>query len=330
MDIIKVDHLSKTYEYYNKQVGLKGSIHNFFHRETLYKKAVKDISFKVSQGEIVGFLGPNGAGKTTTLKMLSGILCPTSGEIDILGYKPFDRKNELKTQFAIVMGQKSQIWWDLPPVESFDLIRTIYKLDMNTYKKNLDELVETMGVSHLISVPTRNLSLGERMKMELIAALIYQPKILFLDEPTIGLDFMSRKNIYKFIQEYNKKKKTTIMLTSHYMSDIEALCDRIIIINKGKILFDDSLNKIKELNLNEKIVKIKCEDEKRLEVFSQFGTQIGKSETELALRVDTQKLGEVANLAYSQNGIDLTIEELPIEDIIEKFFYVNGDKENNE
>jgi ABC-2 type transport system ATP-binding protein len=326
MEIIKVSDLSKTYKSYCKEVGLKGSIQNFFHRKIIYKEAVKSINFSISEGEVVGFLGSNGSGKTTTLKMLSGILYPTSGSAEVLGYTPWERKNDFKRQFAIVMGQKSQIWWDLPPIESFDLIRTIYKLNINTYNRNLEELIYIMGVENMVNTPTRNLSLGERMKMELIAALLHQPKVLFLDEPTIGLDFISRKNIQQFIKVYNKKKKTTIILTSHYMSDIEVLCDRLVIINKGEIMFDGSLEDIKKENLNEKLVKIKHESIQQADVFQKFGLQVSQTELETVLRVNAKRIGEIMNLAYNElSGIDLSIEEIPMEHIVEKFYSMNGE-----
>jgi len=241
MQIIKVDNLKKHYDYYQKDQGLKNSIKNVIKRKKLKKEAVNGISFNVDAGEIVGFIGPNGAGKTTTLKMLSGILFPTSGTANVGGFTPWERRKAFKMGFSIVMGQKSQLNWDLPAVESFNLNRCIYEVDDISYKKTVGELTELLGVVPLLKTQVRRLSLGERMKMELIAALVHRPKIIFLDEPTIGLDFVSQKTIREFIRSYNEQTGATILLTSHYMNDIESLCKRAIIINEGHIAFDGNL-----------------------------------------------------------------------------------------
>lgn len=247
-NIITVEHLKKDFTYYKKEDGLKGSLKNVFKREMLTKEAVNDISFSVETGEIVGLLGPNGAGKTTTLKMLSGILCPTSGNIQVDGFTPWERKDEFKRRFAIVMGQKNQLWWDLPAIETFYLNKCIYDVPDDVYKKRVEELSDLLEVKELLQIQARRLSLGERMKMEILAALIHDPDILFLDEPTIGLDIISQQKIREFLKVINEEKKTTIILTSHYMGDVEALCKRAVIINHGKLVFDGKLD---DLNVTE-------------------------------------------------------------------------------
>jgi ABC-2 type transport system ATP-binding protein len=249
--MIKVDNLYKIYTYKKKDLGLKGSLKNFVHNKRQEKIAVNKISFQIDDGEIVGFLGPNGAGKTTTLKMLSGIMFPTDGYAEVSGYVPWEGKNEFKRNISIVLGQKNQLWWDLPANESLYLNKCIYNISDNDYHKTLDELSELLDVKELLDVQVRNLSLGERMKMELLAALIHKPKVIFLDEPTIGLDIIAQKNIRDFLKYYNMQEKITIMLTSHYLEDIEALCQRTIVINNGSLVYDgkdipleDSLEKL--------------------------------------------------------------------------------------
>ena len=236
MAVIRVEHLKKEFEYYKKGTGLQGSLHNLFHREMLKKEAVKDISFSVERGEMIGLLGPNGAGKTTTLKMLSGILFPTAGEVEIDGYIPWERKNAFKRRFSIVMGQKNQLWWDLPASDSFYLNKCIFDVPDGEYRRTVEELSELLDVKDLMNVQVRRLSLGERMKMEILAALIHRPDILFLDEPTIGLDILSQQKIRDFLKTYNEQTKTTVILTSHYMRDIEELCRRAVIINQGQLV----------------------------------------------------------------------------------------------
>lgn len=245
MGIIEVSNLTKEFTYYKKEEGLKNSFKNLVARKKLIKVAVDDLSFNIERGEMVGFLGANGAGKTTTLKMLSGILYPTSGSIDVGGFTPFERKIEFKKRFTIVMGQKSQLWWDLPAVESLKLNQYIYGINEKQYKQTVDELVELLDVKEMMNIQVRRLSLGERMKFELINSLVHKPEIIFLDEPTIGLDIISQKAVRKFLKRYNEITNTTILLTSHYMQDIEALCKRAIVINKGKLVYNGNLAKSK-------------------------------------------------------------------------------------
>ena len=271
MGIINVDCIVKNFSYYKKDIGLKSSIRNLFHREELIKEAVKGISFEVQEGEIVGFLGPNGAGKTTTLKMLSGILFPTGGTATVMGYVPWERKNEFKKSFSIVMGQKSQLWWDLPANESLYLNKHIYEIPDAQYNRTIEELSELLDVKDLLKVQVRRLSLGERMKMELIASLIHKPRVMFLDEPTIGLDIISQKRIRDFIKYYNQETKTTVILTSHYMNDIEDLCKRTIIINEGRVVYDGELASVNGIFSGKKIIKIQLSDKVELDVLNSFG-----------------------------------------------------------
>ncbi|OGD10261.1 ABC transporter, partial [Candidatus Amesbacteria bacterium RIFOXYB1_FULL_44_23] len=244
MSQISVSGLKKYYKVHQKEPGLSGSIKSLFNRKYYDVKAVDDVSFEIAEGELVGFIGPNGAGKTTTLKVLSGLLYPTSGLVSVLGYTPWDRKPAFQKQFSLVMGQKNQLWWDLPAIESFILNKEIYEVPDDKYKKTLDELVELLEVGEFLKVQVRKLSLGQRMKMELIAALIHSPKILFLDEPTIGLDVVMQKKMRDFIKQYNRKYQSTIILTSHYMDDVKELCERVVIIDHGKLIFDGKLNDI--------------------------------------------------------------------------------------
>ena len=256
MPIIEVKNLTKKYEYYKKAPGLLASMKSLFHREKLYTEAVKNISFTVEEGELVGFLGPNGAGKTTTLKMLSGILYPTSGEAKVLGHVPWKREKKYQKQFAIVMGQKNQLWWDLPAMDSFILNKEIYEVPDAQFKKTVDGLAELLEIKDILDVQVRKLSLGQRMKCELIAALLHQPKVLFLDEPTIGLDVVSQQKMREFIKTYNEQKKTTILLTSHYMEDVKALCKRVIIIDHGEIRYDGALSALIDKYVDHKVITV--------------------------------------------------------------------------
>ncbi|MDR2932695.1 MAG: ATP-binding cassette domain-containing protein [Oscillospiraceae bacterium] len=239
--MIHVDNLSKTFTYYEKEAGMKGSLKNLFKRKTLKKEAVKSLSFHIDKGEIVGFIGPNGAGKTTTLKMLSGILYPTGGTATVGGYVPWAREKKYKTMFSIVMGQKSQLWMDLPASDSLLLNKAIYEISDADYNQTVGELVDLLDLGELMKIQVRRLSLGERMKFELLASLLHRPRVIFLDEPTIGLDVLSQKNVRSFLSQYNKKYEATMILTSHYTKDLEALCNRAILINGGEALFDGAL-----------------------------------------------------------------------------------------
>jgi len=235
MPTIEVKGLTKVYRVYRKREGLLASLAGLFHREYHEVRAVDGVSFTIEEGEMVAFLGPNGAGKTTTLKLLSGLIFPTSGDARVLGYVPWKRENAYRRRFSLVMGQKNQLWWDLPAQESFRLHKEIYRIDSQAFQRRLDELTELLEVRHLVGQPVRELSLGERMRMELIAALLHSPQVLLLDEPTIGLDVVSQRKVQNFLKYYQAERKITVLLTSHYMKDVEALCERAIIINHGQI-----------------------------------------------------------------------------------------------
>lgn len=314
-DIITVKNLSKQFIYYKKEAGLKNSVKELFFRKKLIRDAVKDISFQIEEGEVVGFLGANGAGKTTTLKVLSGILYPTKGDISVMGYKPWERKKEFKRQFSIVMGQKNQLWWDLPANESLELNRCIYEIDKKAYEEIVGYLTELLEVKDLLKVQVRRLSLGERMKMELIASLIHKPKVLFLDEPTIGLDIISQRNIRRFISEYNKEFKTTILLTSHYMNDIENLCKRTIILNQGGIVYDGELRKINSVMGQNKLLKIQLETEISQQELSKYGTIVAQENLNFTLQVNKEEVKACAMAILRDLPVkDFNVEDIPIEE----------------
>ncbi|HWA24441.1 MAG TPA: ABC transporter ATP-binding protein, partial [Lacunisphaera sp.] len=239
--MIEVENLTRVFRTYKKQPGFWGGVKGLVKREFEETRAADAVSFSIKEGELVGFLGPNGAGKTTTLKMLSGLIYPTSGKARVAGFDPSKRENAYRRLFALVLGQKNQLWWDLPAIESFTLLRAIYGLPPADFKATLDELVALLGIGGKLNVMVRELSLGERMKMELIAALLHRPRVLFLDEPTIGLDVVSQKAVRGFLRDYNRKHRTTILLTSHYMADISTLCERVIVIDHGKKIYDGDL-----------------------------------------------------------------------------------------
>ncbi len=256
MNIIEVDSLTKMYRVHQKSAGLRGSIHGLFKRKYVTVEAVNGISFQVEAGERVGLIGRNGAGKTTTMKMLSGLLYPDSGKAQVMGYTPWERKRGYLAQIALLMGQKGQLLWDIPAYDSFKLNKEIYFLKEEQFQKTLKELAEILEVEHLLHIPVRNLSLGERMKMEIIAAMLHAPQILFLDEPTIGLDITTQKSLRRFLLEQNRKRGTTMLLTSHYMGDIVSLCSRIILIEQGSILFDGGIEEIRSIDEDQPIEDI--------------------------------------------------------------------------
>src|SRR5947207_4840729 len=259
MPAIEVSNLSKAFRTYKKQPGFGGAIRGLLRRQYEQTLAVQEVSFAIEPGELVGFLGPNGAGKTTTLKMLAGLLYPTSGSARVLGYVPWERDDGYRRQFALLLGQKNQLWWDLPARESLELNAKIYGIPAVVLERTVAEMSELLAVRDKLNVSVRELSLGERTKMELIASLLHQPKILFLDEPTIGLDVVSQKTVREFLREHNKKEKTTILLTSHYMTDIQDLCERVIIIDRGAISFDGRLSDVVDRFADSKLVTIQCE-----------------------------------------------------------------------
>src|SRR5882762_5622459 len=287
MPAIQVNGLTKAFQTYKKQPGFKGAIRGLFHRQYEQTFAVKDVSFQVEPGELVGFLGPNGAGKTTTLKMLAGLLYPTSGAARVLDYVPWAREDGYRRQFALLLGQKNQLWWDLPARESLELNAKIYGIPAETLERTVAEMTELLGVRDKLNVSVRELSLGERTKMELIASLLHQPKVLLLDEPTIGLDVTSQKTVREFLREHNAEHKTTILLTSHYMADIQELCERVIIIDHGTIFFDGRLEEIVDRFADSKLVTIQCEASANCSAanLAKYGEILEKTPTSVRLKV---------------------------------------------
>ena len=321
--VIEVQGLTKNFRTYKKEPGFKGAVRGLFHRRYEQTVAVNEVSFKIEEGELVGFLGPNGAGKTTTLKMLSGLLYPTNGSARVLGYVPWQRDDGYRRQFALLLGQKNQLWWDLPARESLELNAKIYGIETKAFEKRVDELTELLTVKEKLNVMVRELSLGERMKMELIAALLHQPKILFLDEPTIGLDVVSQKTVREFLREYNAKQKTTILLTSHYMTDIQELCQRVIIIDHGKIFFDGKLSEILDRFADFKIVTISWQAGISFPPvdLAKFGEVVQQSANRVQLKIKRDQVIAACKQLLDQLPVsDIDIQELPIEEVIRKIF----------
>ena len=323
--MIEVENLTRVFRTYKKQPGFWGGVKGLFKREFEETRAADGVSFSIKEGEFVGFLGPNGAGKTTTLKMLSGLIYPTSGTARVAGFDPSKRENAYRRLFALVLGQKNQLWWDLPAIESFNLIRAIYGLPADQYKTTLDELVTLLAVGPKLNVMVRELSLGERMKMELIAALLHRPRVLFLDEPTIGLDVISQKAVREFLREYNRKYRTTILLTSHYMADISQLCERVIVIDHGKKIYDGDLSRIAGAGAGKRIVKFKP----RADSGNTFGPDWKplhgeakvSAEGEVTLHVPSEHVTSVFQQILNQGAVDdITIQDVPLEDIISELF----------
>ncbi|NMC35965.1 ATP-binding cassette domain-containing protein [Candidatus Beckwithbacteria bacterium] len=321
MTAISVSHLQKTFKVHEKEPGISGSVKSLFKRKYRLVKAVDDISFSIDAGELIGFIGPNGAGKTTTLKTLSGLLYPDGGKIEVLGFTPFERKHDFLKQIALVMGQKNQLWWDLPAMESFLLNKEIYEIPEEKFKKTLNNLVDMLDVSKVLNVQVRKLSLGQRMKCELIAALLHSPKVLFLDEPTIGLDVVMQKKMRHFIKEYNETFGATIILTSHYMEDVKKLCKRIIIIDHGQIIFDGNFAEIIKKYADHKILEIFLSKEVLEADLAKFGT-VKKYRNNRAIIMAPRKqiLQTAAALLKKLPVEDINIDEPAIEDVIREIF----------
>ena len=321
MSYIVVDGISKTFKVSKRSSGMKAALKSFFKRNYEYVDAVKDISFSIEKGEIVGYIGPNGAGKSTTIKMLSGILLPTAGNIKVNGFNPFKDRKKYVSNIGVVFGQRSQLAWDIPAEDTFDLLRDIYKLDDKKYQKNKEELVKLLNIEEIIKKPVRTLSLGERMRCEICASLLHEPKILFLDEPTIGLDAVSKKIVRDFILKINKEKKVTVILTTHDMMDIDTLAKRIILIGKGKILYDGSLKKLKKEYGSYKNIIVKTDDTikdiKLKGIISKKKTDGGYN---LIIDSNLVTVSKVVNYLSKYHITDLDIDNEQIDDIILKLY----------
>jgi len=323
METIRIEGLRKTYRIYRKREGLKASIKGLFRREYRTVEAVRGIDLSVDQGEFVAFLGPNGAGKTTTLKLLSGVISPTSGTARVLGHIPWRRENAYRRRFALVMGQKNQLWWDLPAQESFRLHQQIYRIDPHDFAARRDELVDLLEVRSLLGQPVRELSLGERMKMELIAALLHSPEVLFLDEPTIGLDVVAQHNIQNFLRYYQQLKKISILLTSHYMKDVVALCNRVVIVAQGVIIHDGSLAGIVDRFSGHKVITLQFADHNLPHDLEKYGEIIEKQPPRLKLRVEKQNVTSSLGAILQRHPIeDVSVEDPPLEQVIAEMFSI--------
>jgi ABC-2 type transport system ATP-binding protein len=314
-----VSNLSRTFFVPEREAGLRASIQSLFHRKTRAVRAVDRISFAIHPGEMVGFLGPNGAGKTTTLKMLSGLLYPTSGEARVLGHVPSNRESDFLRGITLVMGNRNQLQWDLPALDSFELNRAIYRLRPDDFAAMRDELMALLDVHDIVRKPVRQLSLGERMKVEMVGSLLHRPRVLFLDEPTIGLDVTMQKRVRAFIAEYNRRYGATVLLTSHYMADVVALCRRVIVIHHGHVLFDGDLSTLSDRFAAYKTIQVELAD--GTASLDQYGEVLLREGDRVRLRVPKADVSRItARLLSEQQVSDLTIEEPPIEDVIEVAF----------
>lgn len=331
--MIKTENLSKTFRVHKKDPGLGGSLRSLFHRQYIEKHAVRNVSFEVNEGEIVGLVGANGAGKTTIVKMLAGIIHPTGGSARVLGFTPWERANQFRRQIALIMGQKAQLWWDLPAEDCFLLLKEIYQIPDALYRGTLDYLSRALEVGEQMNVQIRRLSLGERMKMELIAALLHSPRIVFLDEPTIGLDLTAQRAIREFLLRYREEHRPAMILTSHYMEDIERLCRRIIILREGEIVFDGPLERVVSDYADHKIITVhlrKADGETepaadRAADLSSLGTVEESTVDLVRLRVDRPRVAEVsAELLRRLPVLDLAIEGADIGTVIERIQRLRG------
>lgn len=322
MSFINVNHISKTFKVAKRERGLLASLKSFFKREYTYIEAVKDVSFQIEKGEIVGYIGPNGAGKSTTIKILSGILTPDSGNCKIGGMNPWKEREQYVSKIGVVFGQRSQLWWDIPAIDTFDLLKDIYDLGESEYEETKNNLIKLLDIEEIVKIPVRQLSLGQRMRCEIAASLLHKPSILFLDEPTIGLDAVSKKVVRDFIKKINKENNTTVILTTHDMSDIEALAKRIILIGKGRILYDGNIHKLKQQLGNIKNITIDTKD--KIDIIKKDGviTQ-KKTEEGYLFQIDTNIISVssfLKHLSGLTNLEDVDIENESIDDLIIKLY----------
>jgi len=318
---IDVKHLSKVFRVHEREEGLLPTLRSLFKRRFKEVPAVRSVSFEIGEGEIVGFLGPNGAGKTTTLKMLSGLLYPSDGEATVLGHQPWRREADLLNNITLVMGNRSQLLWDIPAADSLKVLQEIFRIPEDRYRASLHELTELLELEPLLHKPVRNLSLGERMKVEFAAALIHQPRVLFLDEPTIGLDVTMQTRIRRFVSEYNRRTGATILLTSHYMDDVVALCKRVIVIHHGRLLFDGALAGLAERMAPYKLIRVDLRDGTKS--LDAYGEIVEREENRTTLRVSRDEAPERTARMVRDLGddvLDLTLEDPAIEEVIDRVF----------
>ena len=319
--VIQIENLSKIYRVPEREAGVVAAMRSLVKRKTRDVRAVDEISFDVSEGEIVGFLGPNGAGKTTTLKMLSGLLHPTGGRATVLGLRPWERNRDYLRRMTLVMGQRNQLVWDIPVIDTFELNRAVYRIPEAEYRRAVAELTELLELSPLLRKPTRNLSLGERMKCEIAASLLHRPWVLFLDEPTIGLDVTMQRRIRKFLAEYNQRTGATVLLTSHYMADVEALCKRVVVIHHGKLLYDGDLSGLADRFAPFKTVEVELQNGTGGRQMAQYGEVLVQKEGRVTLRVPKVETATVTGRLLAELDVaDLTVQDPPIEDVIEQVF----------
>ncbi len=321
MAVIETNKLAKSYRVYRKKEGLGASLTGLFRREYRAIEAVRGIDLQVEEGEFVAFLGPNGAGKTTTLKLLSGVITPSGGSARVLGHVPWRRENAYRRRFALVMGQKNQLWWDLPAAESFRLHQEIYCIERDRFLQTRNELCEMLGVAQLLGQPVRELSLGERMRMELIAALLHSPDVLFLDEPTIGLDVVAQHTIQQFLRDYQQRRRVTILLTSHYMKDVVALCRRVVIIAAGQIIYDGSLDGIVSRFSGQKVISLQLADGQQPANLEQLGEVLENHPPKLRIRVPRDEVTRVLTHVFAYCSVqDVSVEDPPLEAVIAEVF----------
>ncbi|GEN36155.1 MULTISPECIES: ABC transporter ATP-binding protein [Aneurinibacillus] len=321
MNAIEVKHLSKQYVIAKRQEGMWGAIRSLFHREYITKTAVEDVSFSIEAGEMVGYIGPNGAGKSTTIKMLTGILVPTSGEVRVGGLVPYKERQKNARQIGVVFGQRSQLWWDLPTIESFELLKEVYHISDRRYRRNMDTFTEILKLDEFFQTPVRQLSLGQRMRADIAASLLHDPSILFLDEPTIGLDVVAKERMRTFIQEMNKERGITVILTTHDMSDIEKLCKRMILIDKGRVMYDGGLEKIKEHFGTSRILIVDVEKDISLNI---EGVEVIREEgIRKWLRFNREEYTAaqlIQQISEKTEIIDISLQEPEIDSIIRQMY----------
>lgn len=318
---VETRNLVKTFTTLKKEPGIAGSIKSLFSRAKNEVNAVCGIDMEIQKGELVGFLGPNGAGKTTTLKMLTGILNPTSGDAKVLGYTPFERRPEMLRRISLVMGNKNQLWWDLPAWDSFVVLRELYDVPADKFKQRVDRLIDILAISDKVNTQVRKLSLGERMKCELVAALLHAPEVVFLDEPTLGLDVVSQQAIREFLKQLHDEEGTTILLTSHYMQDVQALCDRVIVINHGEKIFDDSLDALGKTFGDRRRIILRFRSAVPKEELAEFGDITDAPDEAIAIDVPRDQTPTIAAALLQRFPVeDISIEDVDIEDIIRRLF----------